>query len=103
MKIWVDDVRKKPIGYTIQCYTTDNTISTIKLARSKGKRIELLDLDHDAGKFFDYGGDYIKILDWMEQNEINDIPIAIHSKNPVGVQNMLQIIRKNNWTLVDNL
>ena len=99
MKIWVDDVRKAPIGYK-HCYTVDNTIAEIKLARSKGVQIEVLDLDHDAGKYVFYGGDYINILNWLEEEGIDNIPIAIHSRNPVGVQNMARIIRRNNWTFV---
>lgn len=101
MRIWVDDVRKAPAGY-IQCYTVDNAIAEIEFARSRGKRIEILNLDHDAGEFARYGGDYINILNWMEEHSIDNIPITIHSKNPVGVQNMMRIIRRNNWTYVDD-
>ena len=43
-----------------------------------------------------YGGDYIKLLDWLERTGRN-YPIHIHSMNVVGVQNMRAIIRKNNW------
>ena len=31
------------------------------------------------------------------ENEINDIPIHIHSMNVVGVQNMRAIIQRNGW------
>lgn len=43
-----------------------------------------------------YGGDYIKILDWLEKTGRN-YPIRIHSMNPVGVENMRRIIRRNGW------
>lgn len=65
--------------------------------RKRGRPIELISIDHDAGSFAHDGGDYIKVLEWMEENKINDIPIHIHSMNPVGVQNMRVIIQKNNW------
>jgi hypothetical protein len=58
--------------------------------------IEVLDIDHDAGDYAYDGGDYIKLLDWLEETGRN-YPIRIHSANPVGVQNMRAIIRKNGW------
>ena len=58
--------------------------------------IELIDIDHDAGNFAQFGGDYIKLLDWLEETGRN-IPIKIHSMNPVGVANMRAIIRRNGW------
>lgn len=66
------------------------------MCERKGVEIELLDLDHDAGPFADEGGDYIKILDWMEETG-RSYPIRIHSQNPVGVQNMRAIIQRNGW------
>lgn len=100
MKIWVDDVRPMPADYDLHCYSTNEAISAIRYIEMKQKyNIEVLDLDHDAGDYAKDGGDYIKILDWLEANHIN-IPIAIHSRNPVGVQKMRQIIAHNHWTLV---
>lgn len=58
--------------------------------------IELVDIDHDAGDYAQFGGDYIKLLDWLEGTGRN-YPIRIHSMNPVGVQNMRRIIEKNGW------
>ena len=58
--------------------------------------IELIDMDHDAGEYAAYGGDYIKLLDWLEESGY-DYPIRIHSQNPVGVANMRAIIEKNGW------
>lgn len=59
-------------------------------------KIELIDLDHDAGDYAADGGDYTKILDWLEETNRN-YPIRIHSQNPVGVENMRRIIERNNW------
>ena len=58
--------------------------------------IELIDIDHDAGDYAQFGGDYIRLLDWLEETGRN-YPIRIHSMNPVGVQNMRAIIKKNGW------
>ena len=61
---------------------------------------ELIDIDHDAGEMFSKaGGDYIKLLDWLEETGRN-YPIRIHSMNPVGVANMRAIIERNGWTEV---
>ena len=101
MKIWIDDVRPAPIDY-VWCHTVNEAKSKI-LAYECLKElgfldmdIELIDLDHDAGDFVNEGGDYIRILDWLEETGRN-YPIRIHSMNPVGVANMRRIIEKNGW------
>ena len=68
-----------------------------RLIRLRDKcSIELIDIDHDAGDFASDGGDYIKLLDWLEETGRN-YPIRIHSANVVGVQNMRRIIERNGW------
>lgn len=72
------------------------TEDAIKTIRAFPNDIEEISLDHDAGDFAKFGGDYIKILDTIE--ELNySIPIHIHTANPVGAENMRRIIRKNGW------
>lgn len=61
--------------------------------------IELIDIDHDAGDYANDGGDYIKLLDWLEETGRNYL-IRIHSMNPVGRENMRAIIQRNGWTEV---
>lgn len=106
MKIWIDDIRPAPKGY-IWCITVNEAKTVIQnimvlqgiTYNETVPTIELIDLDHDAGDFAIYGGDYIKILDWLEKQNW-DIPIRLHSMNPVGIQNMRAIILKNGWTEV---
>ena len=62
----------------------------------KQDEVTLIDIDHDAGIYVSQDGDYIKLLDWLEETGRN-YPIHIHSQNPVGVENMRRIIRKNGW------
>lgn len=110
MKIWVDDVRPAPEGY-VWCKSVNQTINIIEhiendiffdyyiknLPFKELDRLELIDIDHDAG---DYGPpDYIRILDWLEETGRN-YPIRIHSQNPVGVENMRNIIKRNGWVEV---
>ena len=58
--------------------------------------IEVIDIDHDAGNYVNDGGDYIALLDWLEETGRN-YPIHIHSMNVVGVENMRRIIKRNGW------
>ena len=98
MKLWVDDVRPAPEGY-LWLDTVNKVKNCIIWEEEHGTTIELLDLDHDAGVYAVDGGDYIKILDWLEETG-RSYPIHIHSMNPVGVANMRQIIQRNGWTEV---
>lgn len=106
MKLWLDDVRPAPRGYE-----WIKTVNTAKRAIIETENrnvcglyglnfsITLIDLDHDAGDYAQDGGDYIKLLDWLEETGRN-YPIRIHSMNPVGVENMRAIIYRNGWTEV---
>ena len=98
IKLWVDDIRPAPSGY-IWCAKTLDAIKYIQytLSSKNGRKIEVLDLDHDAGDYAKFGGDYIKILDWMEEHGVGNIPVRIHSQNAVGVENMRRIIEHNGW------
>ena len=98
MKLWIDDVRPAPEGYQWARSVTNARIR-IRWAEAKNIPIELIDIDHDAGDYANRGGDYIKLLDWLEETGRN-YPIRIHSMNPVGVTNMRAIIQRNGWTEV---
>ena len=96
MKLWVDDVRPAPEGY-IWVKSVLHAMGEIIYAEHVYKtRFELIDIDYDAGDYAYNGGDYIKLLDWLEETGRN-YPIRIHSQNPVGVQNMRRIIERNGW------
>ena len=122
MKLWIDDLRPAPEGY-FWCKSVKGAKQLIIYNENGIKRynrfldensdipswqlegilgaidkytIELIDVDHDAGEFFCDGGDYIRLLDWLEETGRN-YPIHIHSMNPVGVANMRRIIERNGW------
>lgn len=59
----------------------------------------LINLDHDSGDYFDDGEDYIKILDWLEEEGIADTGyfFHLHTMNMVGAENMRRIIKRNKW------
>ena len=95
IKLWLDDVRPAPEGY-IWCHSVYRAIKEVQIVEMNSEVIELIDLDHDAGDWVQYGGDYIRLLDWLEETGRN-YPIRIHSANPIGVANMRRIIQRNNW------
>lgn len=109
MKFWIDDVRPAPDGYiwiksvrlgkwAIERY--EQIVRYCEEHDLKGRVVlELIDIDHDAGDYANDGGDYIKLLDWLEETGRN-YPIRIHSMNPVGRENMRAIIKRNGWTEV---
>ena len=115
MKLWIDDVRPAPEGY-IWLRSVGETQAFIlsyewwkdgeldeadfawldDIGADDCGFIELVDIDHDAGDYVQFGGDYIRLLDWFEGTNRN-YPIRIHSANPVGVANMRRIIERNGW------
>ena len=113
MRLWIDDVRPAPEGYMWALSVADAK-HIIKNAESFLKRgdkvfwegeiehqlpITLIDIDHDAGDYVHFGGDYIKLLDWLEETG-RSYPIRIHSMNVVGRMNMEAICHRNGWTIV---
>lgn len=90
IKIWLDDEREAPDGY-IRVKSVNEAISMIKYYEEQGDTIELLDLDHDLGAYVSDGGDAIKLLDYLVENE-KFYPIKLHTMNPVGRENMQRII-----------
>lgn len=104
MKLWIDDIRPAPEGY-VWCKSVNQAKCHLKNALYWGT-LELIDIDHDAGDYKDDGGDYIELLNWLEDLYYNFnlicrdwdiIKIHIHSMNPVGVENMRRIIHRNGW------
>ena len=115
MKLWIDDVRPAPNDDYLEIKSVNGAkeiiefleglnsgFSTWNPTTGENKPVSipiLLDIDHDAGDYASDGGDYIKLLDWLEETGRN-YPIRIHSMNPVGIANMRAIIKKNGWTEV---
>lgn len=93
IKFWIDDIRIPSQDY-FWIKTVKDAIIAIQEAEALHFIITEISLDHDAG---DYGHpNYIKLLDWLEETNRN-IPIHIHSMNPIGIANMRAIIQRNKW------
>lgn len=104
MKLWIDDMRPAPEGY-IWCKSVNQAKAQLRSALYWGN-LEVIDIDHDAGLYAYDGGDYIEILNWLENIYYNFSELCedwsilkfhIHSMNPVGVENMRIIIQRNGW------
>ena len=92
IKIWVDDIREVPEGY-IGTKSVNETIMLIEKIENEGGKIGLLDLDHDLGDYAQFGGDAIRILDYLAEYE-KFYPVKIHTANPVGRVNMERMIHR---------
>lgn len=104
MNLWVDDIRTPPFDSYVWARSVNKAITAIKTYERNfaGSDTIFISLDHDAGDFAEDGGDYIHILNWLEQAGIVDTGyfFHLHTMNPVGKENMERIIRKNEWRLV---
>jgi hypothetical protein len=88
MKIWLDDLRTAPVGY-IHVYSVNDAIELIKNVPSS--IIEEINCDHDLGDYSQFGGDGIKLLDYLLGVGLL-VPIVLHTMNPVGRENMQRIL-----------
>ncbi len=85
IRIFLDDCRPCPDGYIL----AKNYIEMIKLLEENKGQIEGISLDHDLGE--DKSG--YDVCKWMVEND--NYPekfITIHSSNPIGVKNMMQLL-----------
>lgn len=101
LKLWIDDLRPAPPGYihiTSVNAAKEYILAAERLrpAQAPEEIIERIDIDHDAGDYAGSGGDYIKLLDWLEETG-RSYPLHLHSMNPVGIANMRAIILRNGW------
>lgn len=96
IKIWIDDIRTPPSEDWIWIKSVNAAKRYISMTSSYGVTDIMLSVDHDAGDYAKDGGDYIKILDWLEEIGYDGY-IHIHSMNAVGKMNMRNIIQKNGW------
>lgn len=107
-KIYVDDVRKCPNGYDAYCQSTNETLHLINRKYKEGVRHFYLDLDHDAGDYVKYGGDYINILKTLDNLQHSGkykdciFYIFVHSMNVVGRENMIAYTQGYGFFLAGN-
>ena len=94
MKLWLDDIRPAPEGWTWH-FHVDSMIEDIEWLMKHGYSIEMISLDNDLGELEKEG---YKVLDWLESLQIPiEFGIHIHSANPVARDRMRATIQHNGW------
>lgn len=92
VKLWLDDLRPAPEGYEpVKSVREAQTV--IEQIEAEGGTIEVIDLDHDLGDYAQFGGDGIKLLDYLlERGTL--YPVKFHTANPVGRANMERMVQR---------
>jgi len=84
MKLWVDDLRTPPEGWTWA------KTSAEAIAALAEHAVTELSLDHDLG-----GDDTARpVVLWMCEHEVWPSAISVHSANPVGVEWLTAMITR---------
>lgn len=102
--LWVDDIRQPPNNFYykgeivkwIHTFSVQMAKFILEAGEEKSLKYDLISIDYDADHYAIDGGDYIKLLDWLEATGRN-YPIHIHSINSVDIANMRAIIQRNGW------
>lgn len=91
MKIWVDDVRKKPPEFDVWLTTADAAIRVLRLGG-----VTRISLDHDLGDEVELTGyDIAKYIEEAAYHgTLAPLDVAIHSANPVGRKRMETAIQR---------
>lgn len=88
MKIFLDDIRAIPDGF-VGARGYNECIRLLK--KNKGK-VEVISLDHDLGEI---KTGYSVCLWLIEKEYFNGLKtVILHSANPVGVNNMIQLLKR---------
>ena len=88
MKIWLDDVRSAPEGFTHHVHSLPELKELLEVLRPD-THIEAISFDHDLGENQPDGYEIVK---WLAKYHLDRWPkeIAVHSANPVGAENIRQ-------------
>ena len=92
-KLWLDDYRPAPEGWTWH-FHVDDMIDDIRWLMSHGETFFFFSFVFVLG---DREKEGYKVLDWLESlQKPVDFSIHIHSANPVARERM-RAIRRNGW------
>lgn len=85
IRIWLDDIREIPEGYTHWCKTPEEAIVLLS-----GGKVSYISFDHDLGLPEPENGNMV--AKWIEEKaysgEILPLNWDIHSANPTGYRNI---------------
>lgn len=99
VRLWLDDERPMPEGYTHHAKTMSEAIALLATTN-----VVEASLDHDlglceacfeakSGECEHYGTGY-KLVLWMAENNVWPDVVRVHSQNPVGRRNMEETIKR---------
>ena len=106
MRLWLDDVRPAPEGWT-WVKTVPEAKALVAECMERGVAIEAMSLDHDLGMVVDAGSGVVlaqeklaesgyQFVCWLEAfNLWPPCQPTVHSVNPVGRARMLQAIERH--------
>ena len=78
-RIWLDDERPMPAGYTLHLQTADGAISALQKLPVEAISIDC-DLGDNAGRGYDVA---LALTALWEAGKLRDIQATCHSQNPV--------------------
>ena len=99
--IFLDDVRETPTTYkgvTLRAYDYNSCIEILKKCQKDGIKDIIVDFDHDLGD----GKSGYDVAKYLVENEIT-AKFHIHSMNPVGVQNIRDLLTHYGYEEIFNL
>ena len=96
MKLWIDDERPTPEGYTHTAKTSQEAIDLLDDAMDCGIIVEHVSFDHDLGYNYEDGHSMLvggvqddtsrRVMTWMIENNFWPNTLSIHTQNPVGFE-----------------
>lgn len=95
MKLWLDDIRPAPNGWT-WCKNVGELMPQLESLKTGGCGVTHISLDNDLGPCEPEGCTVLDALEqWQAENPTIFIPeIDIHSANPVAVVRMTKVARR---------
>lgn len=82
MRIWVDDLRDPPKGYSAWAKDSKHAIGMLRTAQIARVELDAISLDHDLG-----GEDTTRpVVMFMIEHNIWPKVVLCHSSNPPGVE-----------------
>ena len=94
MKLWLDDIRPAPPGWT----WVKTAVKAAELIKSGV--VDIASLDHDLGSLEGgmYGGSEAPtgydLVKWMVRENCFPRVVRVHSANPVGRMNMVETLKR---------
>jgi len=109
IRIWLDDIRPMPEGFTHWCKTAPEAVSLLSTMIDwkviKNAKVDHISFDHDLGQPEPYNGNYVaRFIEQMAHDgELPRLTWEIHSGNPVGRSNIKATMESANlfWTCAE--